>query len=313
MAIYKQLRKLSTRRNKPVIDERYILALENSHRLEDFWKQSYGSLFEHFLAFDGNRTPIPSFVDMQEFRNVLGREPSLAEVGCSISHFLMCKKFTNDYENDSSILLVLEDDARLANDFEKIIHRVLNAFSGGEPKIILLANALGAGERNINAPTQRLGSLSFLSRPVGWSGKFPYILGEVYPHATCAGAYLINKAAAARYVNYVESGNKIAWPADFYSHWTIPAGIHLQVLRPGVIDWFGDSTIGGADHDWKYHDSALKALSNQKTSKRILNKIALKTRIKLIPNTFKATMITINQYFHHARDEKNAIPQAKDS
>lgn len=302
-----------------MITKKLVLALRESERLKGFLKQSEVQDFEVFEAYDGRKEGIPDIIDISAYEEVLGRKPSLPEIGCSVSHYLICKKFAESAGNPEDLLLVAEDDARLAPNFYKIVNRVVKLVNWKRSSLVILSDpSLSAGERNINSTSQRIGTISLLSKVVA-IGRYPYILGDVHPTAVGAGTYLINRRATQDYINLVATkNNKISWPADFYLNWAEPAGIRVQVLRPGLASWEGKSTIGGEDHEWHLHNQRLSHYDQAPILNRFHYKLAFRTRIKKIPGILKASQKTLAYLFDdiqskrkHSRSDTKTQPQTR--
>ncbi|GGH62948.1 glycosyltransferase family 25 protein [Rothia aerolata] len=229
---------------------KYVIALKSSSRLKKFQQQEFSNGFSIWDAFNGVEEPVPDFVDLKSFEQGLGRPPLPGEFGYSVSHYLLCKNFVETGKIDE-LMLVAEDDARFSNKAESVISRVVRWTDWSKVGIVVLASpGLAAGERRFRSIPQKAAVMSILSRPVGWNGIYPFILGSFDGMAIGTGCYLISFQAAQKYVDLVEYGDKIAWVADHYNIWAKKAGVEVQLLRPGICSWEGESTIGGLDHDW---------------------------------------------------------------
>lgn len=266
---------------------RYVIALEGSARLEQFNSQKDAKKFKVWRAFNGYVEDTPDFVDPRGFEKILGRAPSPGEIGCSVSHYLLCMHFIENYPSEE-LMLVAEDDARFSTHAEKIIRRVIKFTDWNKVGIVVLSSpGLEAGERRFFSIPQKLAVMSILSKPVGWAGRYPYILGSFSGMALGTGCYLISKTAAQKYVKLVESGQKIYWAADFYNIWAKKSAIKVHLLRPGICSWEGESTIGGLDHSWTVNSSA----ANEKLPfafKGIKGKLFVRERLKRLKRSFRS-------------------------
>lgn len=229
---------------------KYVIALEGSERLKGFKRQKYASDFIVWPAFNGRLEVAPSYVDKLGMNASLGREASGGEIGCSVSHYELCKNFIQNHPGEE-IMLVAEDDARFLPKIENTISRLVRLVNWDHTGIVVLANpGLQAGERNFSSVPQKGAALSLLSLPCGWAGRYPFLVGNFEGFALGTGLYLITQDAARRYVNLVENGTSISWVADHYHVWAKLAGIRMKIVRPGLCSWEGESTIGGIGHDW---------------------------------------------------------------
>ncbi|MGV3102480.1 glycosyltransferase family 25 protein [Rothia sp. 32237D007AR] len=229
---------------------KYVIALDGSQRIDGFCKQPYAQDFHIWQAYNGYENPIPEFVNLAGLEKCLRRKPSLGEIGCSISHYLVCKNFVENHK-DEDFLLVAEDDARFHPKTPLIINRSIKITDWKRTGIIVFSGSgLEHGIRKFTAPEQGMAAMSVKSLPVGWAGRYPFILGKFDGNALGAGLYLISRTAAEKLVDYVERESRLSWPSDHYHVWVKPLDIGIKIVRPGLCSWEGESTIGGQDHDW---------------------------------------------------------------
>lgn len=256
-----------------------VISLPGSDRILGFKKEINKYKFNVFDAFDGRFEKIPEFYSREKYFELMGEYPSPGEIGCAVSHFLVMKEFAEQKGDDDDLILIAEDDARIAERYEWVIDYVAHNVDWRKTKLALLANQIGAGKRNHNSSVQKLAILRIRSRIIGWSRKYPFMLGNVIGHTNCAGLYLVSRGACQEYVSKIKSGEKIFYPADFFhlvfpDHWR-----SIKVVRPGIADFEGESTIGGDSHDWKNFRQGLRT-DGMSTIERIRLFLSPKLRIK---------------------------------
>ena len=89
--------------------------------------------FERVSAFDGRGKSLSSFEDYDDSqtRKNLGRSLLSSEIGCYLSHYKCAQQFL---ETDADILVVLEDDMKMADSFKPVIDQTL-AYLNANPDL----------------------------------------------------------------------------------------------------------------------------------------------------------------------------------
>lgn len=224
------------------ITSRVVIALPGSERLTGFMAQPGAESFEVFEAFDGRQGAVPPFFDVGAFESRYGVPARGGEIGCAASHYLAIEAFARGPGQDSDLLLVCEDDARWTAVFWRTMRRIEAAPL--RLTYVVLADGLGAPNgRSLYSLSEKHARLSLLVWPVGWCAGTFRRLGYVGGTVWGAGCYLINRACARRYVEWVGRSG-LSWKADDYDVWSNEVGVRILLVRPGLCSWEGETTIG---------------------------------------------------------------------
>ena len=152
---------------------------------------------EQEKAFDQNRA-------FKRYGRILG----CGEVGCTLSHIECCKRLM---ESTSPFGMIVEDDLVMRNGerLEAILHSLAGLLSENGPRIVLMT-----------------GDYWFTGKKKLIDG---FEIAKVYD-AVCAGAYLLNRAAAEVILNMGKSHIADDW-------FTIKnQGIVIYALHPHIAD-----------------------------------------------------------------------------
>ncbi len=199
--------------------KKIVVSLKKSGRRENFDKLFSGLGHEYFEAIvpENNDPRFEQFIA----KSLYGRELRKGEVGCTLSHFEIIKKFCQ-VNDGSEWLLVMEDDALP----EKHFHKFMSSFHtsigihDNIPKVILLGHSK-TSKKNIfiQRLTQPLAKKTVVNGFAFGQNKNVSFCGTV--------CYLINKQAAC-----IISECKVPyWMAD---DWTLFCKLGVSVLHPFV-------------------------------------------------------------------------------
>lgn len=224
--------------------DRVVIALDDSRRLDAFFQQPAARGFRVFSAVDGRRgrKSLEPLFDFDEAARRWKYEMPVSHAACALSHFRVAEEFARGGGADTDLILVAEDDAHFTPRAPGVIEAVSG---GGDPvDLVILADGYGEGEDpGFFGASATDASLSLLCRWVRVNGRtFRY--GSYEGAVQGAGLYLLSRGAARRYCDFVTKAGAICWPSDWFHLWAIQAGIVPMLLRPGVAQWRGDSTLG---------------------------------------------------------------------
>lgn len=182
-------------------------------------------------------------------------------------------------------MLVAEDDARLDENFDDVLQRVLK--HSAEIGVILLAEAWGGVDfgswisirRN---PTVWLGSMSLLVKAVGpLHNPYKHGLGHVNNDIWGSGLYVVSRQAAKQIVALADSSGRSYWLADGYHHFATNAGVDVPVYRPGLAAWADESSIEGCVRE-SILPNTTKSNAAKTAFRKIKARIAVRTRLERI-------------------------------
>lgn len=241
------------------IVDRVVISVKGSPRTAQFLGQPSGASFRVHWACNGRLGEGLDRFDVAGFERRYGRLPAPGEIGCAISHLDVLTDFGEGRGGPDDVLLVAEDDAVLAEDFEEVLRRVA-ATSGWD--WVLLANPFEpCGLSYFDSRIRHAAVLAATARPVGsWHRPFKYRLGRFRGWLYGAGLYLVTRRSARLLVDLYRSETAVSWVADDYRDWHVRAGLtDIRLLRPNLAGWLGGSEIAevrphfdqppsGADH-----------------------------------------------------------------
>lgn len=236
-----------------------VISLADSPRLEGFQKSNWGVDFEVFDAVDTRQGYVPEDFNVDEYKKRALKDPRPAEIGCAISHYRVIKEFAEEPGNPGDFLLVAEDDARAVDGFLGKLNSVLSA--KGKKDIVILSEPIFGSIKNLKYYAM---SLTAKILPGG------YRMGHYADRLAGAGLYLISRESCVKYVAQVKKAGGVSWLADEYnvspSESSVELPFHvldLQVVRPGLADWEGETTI----HDIEgYNQFKQRKLAEHSTS-----------------------------------------------
>lgn len=207
----------------------YLINLDGSDaRLESATKQleQINWPFERISAYDGRGKDLTDFVDYddKQARKNLGRSLLNAEIGCYLSHYQCAQKFL---KTDADILVVLEDDLKMSDNFETTVNGVLEYLHNHSELDWYLIN-IAAKKKKLATDITTINNHSL------WHAYYFPIRG--------LGLIWSRKGAEA----FVRKGKPISMPVDiFFQRWLSQNGKGLGVW-PALISPLGiDSDILG--------------------------------------------------------------------
>lgn len=272
-------------KNKSIYDY-VVLSMVDSSRKLGFYNQEYSQRFRTFDAFDGTTQNSSEYINFDAYAERINRRPLPGEIGCAISHYLIAREFASGNANDNDIILVAEDDAKFIKNINSIIEKIINRINWDDIDIVILGSPGSvSNKRDLRSIPQKLASLSIFSSIILDSKKI-YTVGDYYGYPLGTGFYLMTKRAAIAYTEFLAEKNKISWHADDYSSWAEKIGLRIQVARPNLVDFVGESVIGDL------HMSPVLQNPSKFLDKVKIN-LAIRARIKKIPNIIRASYKTI--------------------
>ncbi|MGP5645267.1 glycosyltransferase family 25 protein [Psychrobacter celer] len=213
----------------------YLINLDGSNERLERSKQQLNNIdwpFERIAAYDGRGKSLSSFEDYDDSqtRKNLGRSLLSSEIGCYLSHYKCAQQFL---ETDADILVVLEDDMKMADSFKHVIDQTL-AYLDTNPD-------LDWNLINIAAKKKKLAKdITEFDGHTLWHAYYFPIRG--------LGLIWSRKGAE----EFVKQGKPISMPVDiFFQRWLSQNGKGLGVW-PAVISPMGlDSDILGTQASQK--------------------------------------------------------------
>lgn len=217
--------------------KKIILSLEKDiNRRNIFFTQAHTSDFEVFDAInfmDRSLDSLNEVFDLLTFECKYGRKPTKGEIGCTLSHIQIYQKILNDSSiNDDDYVLICEDDALFAMDFNENLLKILNSNLSKDVDILLLGQSkirsFNDLELEINYPTTFWG----LQKNIfGARVKYSYPYLNYYAGTV---AYLISKQGAEKILNILSKKIKPFWLADDFRLFQI-YGINTMSIRPLLV------------------------------------------------------------------------------
>ena len=188
--------------------------------------------YERFSAYDGRGKSLSDFEDYDDAlaRENLGRGLLNSEVGCYLSHYQCAEKFL---ETDADMLVVLEDDMKMANSFKPVIDQTL-AYLDANPDLDWYLVNIAAKKKKLAK------DITEFDEHTLWHAYYFPIRG--------LGLIWSRKGAE----DFVKHGKPISMPVDiFFQRWLSQNGKGLGVW-PAVISPMGlDSDILGTQASQK--------------------------------------------------------------
>lgn len=207
----------------------YLINLEGSDkRLERSTKQlqQQNWEFERVSAYDGRGKALSDFTDYDDnlARKNLGRSLLSSEIGCYLSHYQCAEQFL---ETDANMLVVLEDDMKMADSFKPVIESTL-AYLHDHPELDWYLVNIAAKKKKLAKDIT-----SFKNHSLWHAYYFPI-----------RGLGLIWSRKGAE--EFIKQGKPITMPVDiFFQRWLSQNGKGLGIW-PAVISPMGiDSDILG--------------------------------------------------------------------
>lgn len=165
---------------------------------------------------------VDSFVDIQKFNLLRGKEISKGEIGCYKSHLLAWNAFL---ESNAEFALICEDDIS----FNPIdLEAKIKVLTGPENKNVWDLCAFQLKHSGLPISVKKIDDESALVLYIG--------------HCVEAGCYLLNKKTAAL---LSENAVKMVMPLDYYYNRPFEFGVKFMGIEPRLVgQTFGTSEIG---------------------------------------------------------------------
>lgn len=218
-----------------------VLSLSGSDRREGFFHADWGGLdFEVFDAVDTRGGMVPPEFNYESFVRRYGHDPRPGEMGCAVSHYLILKEFAEESGSLDDLILVAEDDARPIPEFPELLKRILSG-GGYVTDLLLLSEPIFGSQKNMKCYAMSIGA-----RRLGAGRR----AGHFIDKAAGTGLYLMTRRASRQFVEATERAGGVSWVADDYltQATLVPMpnpfeGMDIKVVRPGLADWEGETTI----------------------------------------------------------------------
>lgn len=238
------------------IVSRVVIGLADSERLEGFFAQPRSELFEHFVGIDNRDGAFIGDFDVEEFRDFFGRSPRVGEIGCTLSHVEVMRRFAAAAGDGADLILIAEDDARFSPHLEDVLRAVQDMDTTID--IVNLGDPYGLADvrdRRTGSASEHFVQLSLFSRRIrAKDRRAPYWIGRWASGLTGAGLYLVSRESCRRVVEYLEAepGRKPWWVADYYGFFRDDLHCDVLFVRPNLASWVGNSSIQDVDHvEWR--------------------------------------------------------------
>lgn len=235
----------------------YLINLDGSDERLERSKQQLAAIdwpFERISAYDGRGKALSEFADYedQQTRSNLGRSLLNSEIGCYLSHYQCAKQFL---ETDADMLVVLEDDMKMAESFKTVINQTL-AYLHAHPDLDWYLVNIAAKKKKLAK------DITEFDEHTLWHAYYFPIRG--------LGLIWSRKGAE----EFIKQGKPINMPVDiFFQRWLSQNGKGLGVW-PAVISPMGiDSDILGTQASQKIsrkEKEGRDATYNIKKQKRML-------------------------------------------
>lgn len=217
-----------------------VLSLSGSDRREGFFQANWGDLdFRVFEAVDTRDGSVPPAFNYSEFVRRYGHDPRPGEMGCAVSHYLILKEFAEEPGSPDDLILVAEDDARPVPEFSQLLQRVISKQYVTD--LLLLSEPIFGSQKNM-----KFYAMSLAAYRPGFGRRAGHFIDKV----AGTGLYLMTRHASRLFIEATERAGGVSWVADDYRthHTRVPMvnpfdGMDIQVVRPGLADWEGETTI----------------------------------------------------------------------
>ena len=235
----------------------YLINLDGSDKrlersTEQLQQQNWN--FERVSAYDGRGKALSDFADYddKQTRINLGRSLLSSEIGCYLSHYKCAQKFL---ETDADMLVVLEDDMKMAEAFAPVVKDTL-AYLHAHPELDWYLVNIAAKKKKLAKDIT-----SFNEHTLWHAYYFPI-----------RGLGLIWSRKGAE--KFIKQGKPITMPVDiFFQRWLSQNGKGLGIW-PAVISPMGiDSDILGTqatDNIKRKEKEGRDSSYNLKKQKRML-------------------------------------------
>lgn len=292
------------------IVRRRVIALEGSDRLAGFLAQDLARDYEVFWGFDGRKQPTDPYFDDQRSLAHYSRDTVSSPVllpgqkGCAISHFRVLSEFAAEEGDPQDLMLVCEDDVRFSPVTREVMTRVL-AGEGPLDIALFCETDAQADFTPFTSHSRRDMQLSLLARPVGpWPHPLSHRFGVFGGRMWGAGFYAVSRDAARRLTALATREGRLWWLADDYKMFAAQAGIRTQALRPGLVSYAGESTMGY--QDWRGTAQETGAAGAQRSSLR--ERLALMTRLQRARLALVGTRQDLRQRMERGRVAEERVP-----
>lgn len=215
--------------------QKFLLSLDKDQARRDlFFTQADTQDFSVFRAYNTMQEAWESLAtqfDLNAFEQRYRRSATKGEIGCTLSHLGIYQQIAqNDQIAPQDYVLICEDDALLAADFQHYLNLLLQ--QNPKADIVLLGQSkikqFNHIELEINFPT----TYRFLSTPIG-QGK--YVFAYPYkPYFAGTVAYLMRKSALCKFLDYTAS-HKPFWLADDFILFQQLFQMEALVVRPLLV------------------------------------------------------------------------------
>lgn len=199
----------------------FIISLRNSPRRKIIARRLHGLglKFEFFDAINGKELSENQLNNVDyEFNKLYLREKlTLGEIGCALSHISLYEKMVNENIEE---MLILEDDAIVSQEFEKIVLDILNKVPSRK-EIIFLEH----GKAKFHYITRKLVDNYRLVR-------YRYPSKKSKRSITRTTAYIINLSGAKKLLQY---SNPIKMPSDYLTGLIQLTKIHAYGVEPPCV------------------------------------------------------------------------------
>lgn len=258
-----------------------VISLPGRSRLAGFFDQDGSDRFEVFRAVDGYAGEADSTFDYEKFTERTGWHGGPGEAGCAVSHYRLIEEFAHSDDVQDAYLLVMEDDARFHEDFVSVVNSI--ARDPRDLGIVVLGGPDGRlGSWPLTGYAETLGQVSLWGKWFRGTSGAVYRCGHIEGAAYSSAAVLYSRDAAQRICNFVERSGGVPWLADEFVDIARLAQVDLNVLRPPIIDFVGQSVIDRGRSPFLWNEAGFL---NRSWKERI----ALRTRARSLRGIAVAT------------------------
>ncbi len=214
--------------------KKFLISLKKDQQRRDlFFSQPDTADFEIFDAINTMNSSEDELrhcgFDFTGFEQAYGRKATKGEIGCTLSHLGVYEKILQDQNiQETDYVLVCEDDALLAQNFEKNITALL--YAENDADIIWVGQSKIAEFNDVDLEINYPSTFSFLQKKIGdtqYSLSYPY---KNYFAGTVA--YLIKKSACRR---FVEQQKQFHWLADDFIYFEKQFALDIKMVRPLMV------------------------------------------------------------------------------